>query len=204
MAIKFTCGGVEHPIDSLGSLTFNAGCGLTSPPGNPNAITNDATVTATNDGDGHLTLTRAGTSVPPAPLNVLATDGLSGLVTVTWDAAPTAVTYKLYRNLINSSVGATLVAAEIAALTCNDTGGTAGLVYYYFVVATNAGGDSNFSASDAGYKTALSPFINDLYFRDLAETPVEPPWHSNPVTGFGTNKCALNLGGLTTRTRNGN
>lgn len=90
-------------------------------------------------------------TAPAAPTGVSATDAAScSEVVVTWNAAPTAADYDVYRNSIDDSGTATMIASGVVGTLYSDTGVTAGQNAYYWVQACNAGGCSGFSASDSG------------------------------------------------------
>lgn len=92
---------------------------------------------------------------PPAePDGVTATDGTAyGKVTVTWDAVAGATSYKVYRS--DTVFGTkTLLASGLAGTSYDDTSLTDTATYYYWIKATNAGGDSGYgpaAAAEGGY-----------------------------------------------------
>ncbi len=89
-------------------------------------------------------------STPAAPTGVNATDStICNSVTVTWTAAARATNYFVYRNTTNSSAGSTLLGST-ASTSFADASGVGGIVYYYFVRASNDCGTSGYSASNAG------------------------------------------------------
>lgn len=96
-----------------------------------------------------------------APTNVVATDGVGTSVTISWSPVTGASTYKVYRGLANDSATATTLIGQPSATTLVDSSGTSGQVYWYFVKASNAGGDSSFSSG------------NDGYWGTTAGTPIE-------------------------------
>lgn len=85
-----------------------------------------------------------------APTNVAATDGGASSITITWSAVAGASSYKIYRNSVNDSSTASQIGSP-SSTTFTDTSGITGTVYWYFLKATNAGGDSDFSTGDSGY-----------------------------------------------------
>lgn len=185
--------GVTHICDGLESLTLGAGTGLTK---SANSLVCAAAVDMADLGDGVLSLDLTGTPPPPAPADVLATDGdFTDKVTITWSAAAGADTYSVYRGVTEAVADATLLEDSIAGLTYDDTTATPGTIYHYWLTATNAGGEGAFSVADVGYigTTGGGPvdFINDHFFRDAAETPIGAPWY--PVAVTGANLAALVL-----------
>ena len=107
-------------------------------------------------------------TVLPAPTNVHASDGAFVQKTrITWDAVDGATHYEVSR--ADAMNGVKEVAASWSpGLAADDTGGTAGTSYYYFVrAATNAVGAhaSDYSYPDIGFAGRRPD--ND-YFRDVA------------------------------------
>ncbi len=102
------------------------------------------------------------------PAHVQASDGAFFQKTrITWDAVPSATHYEVSR--ADSANGVKeIVVSWAAGLTADDTGGTAGASYYYFVrAAINASGEkaSNYSLPDIGFAGRRPG--ND-YIRDVA------------------------------------
>jgi lysophospholipase L1-like esterase len=83
-------------------------------------------------------------TLPAAPTGLAATPG-DEEVELLWDDVG-GLTYKVYRNTANTTVGATLVTSGAAGPGYVDSGLTNDTPYYYFIKATNATGDSAFSA----------------------------------------------------------
>jgi len=92
---------------------------------------------------------------PSAPTGVSATSADTAKVRVTWSAPSGATSYKVYRNTVNNSSTAALVGTPSGALY-DDTTVTPLVTHYYWVKATNSGGDSAFSASAQGMRLAPS------------------------------------------------
>jgi cellulose 1,4-beta-cellobiosidase len=106
--------------------------------------------------DVSLTINPA--AVPPIPpTNVSASDGTyTDKVQVTWTASATATSYTVYR----SSYPYTFYAASLgttSGVVYDDTTATPGVVYYYWVKASNSFGTSNFSAYDTGSRSTGIP-----------------------------------------------
>ncbi|MGE0481997.1 MAG: S8 family serine peptidase [Phycisphaerae bacterium] len=94
--------------------------------------------------------------VPAAPTGVSATDAVScAATTVSWNASAGATSYQIWRSTTNNSATATQVATDSAS-PYDDTTGTAGTVYYYWLRATGTCGTSGFSSSDAGSRAVGS------------------------------------------------
>ena len=102
---------------------------------------------------------------PSIPTDVSATDGtFAGMVLVSWSDAGGASSYQVYRNTTNSSSGASLVGSPSAS-PFDDTSAVPGSTYWYFVKACNAGGCSDFSSSDSGYRAIPFKFYLPLLMR---------------------------------------
>lgn len=77
------------------------------------------------------------TTLTLAPQNVVADAGAL-TVELTWDAAPGAQTYNVYRGLLASGDDAVLLTSELTDPHFADLAVTAGVTYYYRVTAVNA------------------------------------------------------------------
>lgn len=89
-----------------------------------------------------------------APSNVQATDGsLDNQVQITWSASSGATSYKVYRNTINDSSTATQIGTPTQT-SYDDNPPYSDVTYWYWVKASCANGDSDFSTSNAGYGKA--------------------------------------------------
>jgi fibronectin type 3 domain-containing protein len=94
------------------------------------------------------------TPVPPSPPeNVTATDNLTDMIQVSWDAPSYATNYMVFRALVDDTNAATDISGVITVTNYNDTSAGFTNTYYYWVKAGNEYGFSEFSASDAGYRT---------------------------------------------------
>ena len=91
---------------------------------------------------------------PPTPTGLAASDGTyTDKVALDWADSSGATSYKVYRNTTNNSGSASQIGTPSAS-AYDDTTATAGTTYYFWVKATNASGDSNFSTMDTGYRLA--------------------------------------------------
>jgi hypothetical protein len=127
-----------------------------------------------------------GASAPDAVTNLVAVAG-DEVVNLTWDASVGATGYKVYRNTTNNFGSATEVIESPTAEAALDvyTALQLGELYYFWVVATNAVGDSPESASDSArpYVTLASPedvnlttpagswILSTLFFRTGGNLP---------------------------------
>lgn len=108
------------------------------------------------------TITLVPSSGPAAPTGVSATDGTqTDRVRITWSASSGATDYQVFRSAINNSTSATSIGTT-ASTTFDDLTTAVGETNFYWVTATNSGGTSPFSASDAGFRGA-SLTSNDAF-----------------------------------------
>ncbi|MCB1204301.1 MAG: hypothetical protein KDN18_08570 [Verrucomicrobiae bacterium] len=92
------------------------------------------------------------------PTELSASDGTSSLLTLlTWSAGDGATGYRIYRNSIESSGGATEIAQVGNVTSYEDGTGSAGEIYWYFVRAILSGGDSIPSNLDEGSRQIHPP-----------------------------------------------
>jgi fibronectin type 3 domain-containing protein len=90
---------------------------------------------------------------PPAPTNVMASDGIyTDRVQVTWTASPNATSYTVYRATSTYSWVTKTALGTTTNTTFDDTTASVGKTYYYWLKASNAFGMSAFSAYDMGYR----------------------------------------------------
>ncbi len=86
--------------------------------------------------------------------SVRASDGLFvERVQVTWDAFPGATSYDIYRNSVNDSSSASILATNITTTLYDDLPGqeSQGVTFFYWVRPNIGGQIGSFSNSDAGY-----------------------------------------------------
>jgi fibronectin type 3 domain-containing protein len=90
------------------------------------------------------------------PGNVRASDGtFTDKVQVSWNASSGALSYRVYR--ATSATGSKTLLGSPAASPYNDTSGTPGASYYYWVKTCTATLCSDFSASDTGWRKLTAP-----------------------------------------------
>ena len=93
-------------------------------------------------------------AAPNPPTNLSASDGTyTDKVRVSWSApssGPSPTGYKIFQNTSNSSSGASQIGTSSAS-PYDDTGGSAGVTYWYWAKAYNSAGNSGFSNGDSGY-----------------------------------------------------
>lgn len=95
---------------------------------------------------------------PGTPTGFAASDGSSSSVTLlTWPAVSGATGYRLYRHTTDSTEGAVEIATVGETTSHGDSGGVPGTLYWYFVRAILAGGDSAPGNFDTGFRTAVAP-----------------------------------------------
>ena len=102
--------------------------------------------------------TAVGPSVPTAPTGVSAADGTStAKIRVTWNAVAGAEEYEVYRAESDSQAAADLLASGVRSAYYDDKLVEVGITYYYWVVACNSSGKSEFSESDSGWLAYAVP-----------------------------------------------
>ncbi|MEI7658321.1 MAG: reprolysin-like metallopeptidase [Phycisphaerae bacterium] len=96
--------------------------------------------------------------IPTAPSGVSAADGTScNGIAVTWNAAPGAADYRVWRNTSPTITGASLL-GTVTATAFDDTTASAGVTFHYFIDAGNACGRSPAGGPDAGTRGAGPSF----------------------------------------------
>ena len=88
-------------------------------------------------------------ATPAAPTNVQASNDQTDQVTVTWDAAANATSYQVWSSTTDDSTTANQLATGVTNTTYADTTATPGTTCYYWVVAANDAGNSDFSSPSA-------------------------------------------------------
>jgi fibronectin type 3 domain-containing protein len=116
----------------------------------------------------------------PAPSITDVTGGNAAL-TLTWGAVTDATAYKVYYHTADDSAGATQSGGDITATTATITGLTNGTLYYVWVKAKNAAGESDFSASGSGTPMAQAPAAPVISAVTPGNTQVTVTWGA--VTG---------------------
>ena len=110
--------------------------------------------------------------VPYAPGEVAASAGIyTDRVKVSWNAPDYASGYTLWRSGTNDVNGASSVAAGIASTNYSDSNAVPGVLYYYWVKATNSSGTSVFSASAPGWRLDISAGVCADYDGDRLADP---------------------------------
>ena len=129
------------------------------------------------------------------PTNLLAGDGTYlDRVRVSWNASSGATNYNVYRATSASETKSLL--GSPADTTFDDTTGTPGLTYTYWVTACNAANCSDFSYYDTGWRNLSAP--SNLQASDGAYTDkVRVSW--NPSSGATSYKVYRATSGTTTK-----
>ncbi len=142
-------------VAKVTTLTFK-NTGLT------NGVTYSYRVAANNmggDGPSTDTVTATPVAAPPAPSSVSATAG-DRQVSITWTAVPEATAYNLFRSTRSGRTGVA-IASAMTATSYLDTTVENGPTYYYYVIATNDGGQSprspEASATPEGAASVVDP-----------------------------------------------
>ena len=104
-------------------------------------------------------ISSAGLQAPTAPGGLVANAVNASQVDLTWNAAPTAASYRLKRATVSGGPYTT-IAAGVTALTFSDPGLTTGTTYFYVVSATNVNGESPESPAASAFPLAPPPFVH--------------------------------------------
>ncbi len=124
-----------------------------------------------------------GESFPSVPANVQATDGtLCTGVAVTWNAVSNADTYNVYRNTVNNSGTATLLASP-AVTNYTDNTAAVGPTYYYWVRANNICGLGGFSTVNTGYRGTVPAAATNVAASDATncDPAITVTWTASPT-----------------------
>lgn len=124
-------------------------------------------------------------AVPAAPTGVSALSG-AAQVALSWQAVAigNVTGYDVYRST-QSTIGFTkITASPVTATTYTDTGRANGTIYYYYIVAKNAFGDSlpslTLSATPQNLETLLAP--SDITAYSVASNRVNLIWDQDNST----------------------
>jgi hypothetical protein len=120
---------------------------------------------------------------PPAPTGVAATDDTScDDVIVSWNAVATADDYDVFRNSINDSNSATMIATAVVDTNFTDSTIAPGTDAFYWVKACNTAGCSPFSAEDNGSRMGPPNAVAGLVAsNDTVCGAIELQWDAAPT-----------------------
>jgi fibronectin type 3 domain-containing protein len=95
---------------------------------------------------------------PPPPTDVIATNGtFTDWVRISWLAPSDATYFQVYRNTTDTTNGAEQLIADHPFSPYDDFSAEPGVIYYYWVLACNAAGCSDYSLSNDGYRAITAP-----------------------------------------------
>ena len=120
-------------------------------------------------GEGAFSSSNTGYALaaPGIPTGVDATDGTFTTKTqVTWNSVATATSYRVFRHTSDVFGSATQIASGVATTSYDDTTGLNDTVYFYWVKAVNAVGESSESTSDSGHRLELPAAPTDVAATD--------------------------------------
>jgi subtilisin family serine protease len=143
-------------------------------------------VDASTPGSSTHWLAYKGTCPPiAAPTGVSATDGTyCDTVRVSWNNVSGATGYSIWRNITNSSGGASQIGTDTSS-PFDDYSANTGQSYYYWVKGYNSCRTSGFSNSNSGFRKDCDP-DGDGILNDGDNSGVEG---DNPCTGGATTNC---------------
>lgn len=112
-----------------------------------------------DDGIRLIDLTGFLPDAPPNPaFNVVASDGTSpDQVDLSWSAPLDTIEYHVYRNTVDDSSSSTQIATGLTLTNYVDSTVSPGVVYFYWVEASNTHGTSGFGNSDSGFRQIGEP-----------------------------------------------
>jgi hypothetical protein len=194
--MAYACSGATCPrIPSMSnpSLAHNGGVTGTATQNNALSINNAAETVAN--------FRQAAAAPTPAPTPPNAPTGLrsqvnANVVTLSWNAAPTATSYVL--NVGNAPGVANLYAGSVGAAT-SLTGSVANGTYFWRVVAQNAAGQGPASAESSftvGPSTCVVPSAPQTFVYSLVGRVVTLSWAA-PATGTAPLSYVIEVGSAT-------
>jgi fibronectin type 3 domain-containing protein len=80
--------------------------------------------------------------IPSTPTGVSGSTNLSDYIRVNWNSSANSHSYRIYRNTINTTVGAVEIGASVGT-SYDDTTTSPGQTFYYFVQGSNSEGNSS-------------------------------------------------------------
>jgi hypothetical protein len=114
-------------------------------------------------------LNGGGTTVPSAPTGVTASAQSSSGINVSWNAAPGATSYKVFR--ASSSSGTYTLVGSPSSASYTDSGLSSSTTYYYKVSAVNSAGESAQSSyASATTSSSSSGYSGSSYANAIALT----------------------------------
>ncbi len=122
-------------------------------------------------------------AIPAKPIGVAASDGtFSDRVRITWKASVGATAYEVWRSNTSTKSKGDLKIGDVLTTTFDDTTALAGKTYWYWIKAKNAGGTSDFSASNSGYRAIVSAGTFSLTGQASTLTKVREPRSASKLT----------------------
>ncbi len=130
-----------------------------------------------------LFVIRPASSAPATPTGLTATAG-DATVTLSWNAAGGAASYKVYRG--TSSGAETLLQSGVTGTTFVDTAVTNGTTYYYKVSAVNASGESPQSSEVSATPRVSAPAApSNLSATAVSTSQINLAWADNSSNESG-------------------
>ena len=128
------------------------------------------------------------------PTDISASDGgYTNKITITWNSSTGATKYKVYRNTVDNSSGASDISGEITGTSFDDIIANAGQIYFYWIKAGCNNGWSDFSDSDSGY-AELSVPVNVSATDGIYDDKVIITWSNVPYAlAYNIYRSELNI-----------
>ncbi|MDD5482437.1 MAG: M4 family metallopeptidase [Kiritimatiellae bacterium] len=96
---------------------------------------------------------------PSAPSGVTADNGgQSDKILIYWDSVSTATGYKIWRGIDDNAQNASVLGTSTVSFYL-DTSAVPGVIYYYWVQATNSAGESSLSYPGSGHCGSIDPIL---------------------------------------------
>ena len=130
-------------------------------------------------GDSDYSSYASGVVFPGTPTGVLASVQSTSSIRVTWNAVSGAVSYKVYYATGSSSGTKISASSSVIGTSYSHTGLQANTTYYYFIVAVNSAGDSDYSSFASATTKLAAP--TGVTATTQTTSSINVSW--NPVSG---------------------
>jgi fibronectin type 3 domain-containing protein len=127
-----------------------------------------------------------------APSLLIASDGASCTsISLSWSSVSGADTYQVWRNTVNSTSGASLLATGVLSPYVDSTP-VAGVTYYYFVRGSNECGAGPMSSANTGFRQTAPAVVTGLTIPSSTCTGIQLQWNASNATNYTVYRNTLN------------